>query len=83
MPTFWKPAAVPLTEVFIETGTERGNSLAAALAAGYREYLSVEYTDLFFQFAKERFADERRVRLFHGSSPDVLPQMIVAVRPTT
>src|SRR5262245_31694637 len=83
MPTFRRPAVIPLTEVFIETGTQRGDSLAAALAAGYPECLSVEYTDLFYRFAKERFANDSRVRLFHGSSPDVLPAMIDPIKTTT
>jgi hypothetical protein len=83
MPEFWKPASFPLTQVFIETGTQRGNSLAAALAAGYPKCLSVEYTELFYQFAVERFAGEPRVRLFKGSSPDLLPEMIDPNETTT
>jgi hypothetical protein len=83
MPTFWKPPALPVTEVFIQMGMQRGNSLAAALAAGCPECRSVEYTDLFYEFARERFVNEPRVRLFHGSSPDVLPAMIDPGKSTT
>lgn len=83
MPTFWKPVTFPLTDVFIETGTQRGDSLAAALRAGYPDCLSVEYADLFYSFAKDRFASEPRVRLFQGSSPDVLPRIIDPNKTTT
>ena len=83
MPTFWKPACFPLTDVFIETGTQRGDSLAAALGAGYPLCMSVEFTDLWFQFASNRFAGNDRVRLFQGSSPEILPVMIDPSKSTT
>lgn len=83
MPTFYKPDWLPLTEVFIETGTNRGNSLAAALTFGYRQCLSVEFVESMYRAAQERFAHDRRVRLFHGSSPEMLPQMIAPDITTT
>lgn len=76
MPTFYRHPRLPLTEVFIETGTNKGDSLAAALAAGYPRCLSVEFVDGLHVLAKERFAHEPRAVLFHGSSPDTLPIMI-------
>lgn len=76
MPTFYKPARLPLTDVFIETGTHRGESLAAAVAAGYPRCLSVEFVEDHYLLAKERFRNEPRVQLFHGSSPLMLPAMI-------
>src|SRR5262245_39379625 len=83
MPTFHKPTHLPLTEVFIETGTNKGDSLAAALAAGYPRCLSVEFVEDLHRLAQKRFADDARVRLFHGSSPDTLPAMIDPALTTT
>jgi hypothetical protein len=83
VPTFWRPADFPLTEVFIETGTNRGDSLDAALRAGYPSCLSVEFVGDFYRLACERFAHHPQARLFHGSSPEVLPSMIDPAKTTT
>src|SRR5262249_34974387 len=83
MPTFYRPGWLPMTEVFIETGTNKGDSLAAAVAAGYPACLSVEFVEGLHLFASERFPGQPRVRLFHGSSPDTLPKMIDPTRTTT
>jgi len=74
---------LPLTDVFIETGTNRGDSLAAALAAGYPKCLSVEFVESLYLLAQARFAADPRVRLFHGSSPEMLPSMIDPTKTTT
>jgi hypothetical protein len=83
MSTFFKPARLPLTEAFIETGTHVGDSLAAALVTGYPRCLSVELVESLHLLAKKRFAQDPKVRLFHGSSPDTLPQMIDPTLTTT
>ena len=83
MPPFWKPPSLPLTDVFIETGTNRGDSLAVAAGMGYPACLSVEFVDVLFRLAQERFANHPRIRLFHGSSPEMLPKMIDPAKNTT
>lgn len=83
MPTFWKPAKLPLTDVFIETGTNRGDSLAVAIGTGYPLCMSVEFVENLYLFAKERFEMEPRAKLFHGSSPAMLPLMIDPLKTTT
>src|ERR1051326_1382123 len=83
MPTFYKHPRLPLTEVFIETGTNKGDSLASALSAGYPRCLSVEFVELLHNLAKQRFAQQPRAELFLGSSPETLPRMIDPERTTT
>lgn len=80
---FEPPTDLQITHVFIETGTNAGHSLALALAAGYEECLSVECVEHIHLAAKERFAGEPRARLFHGSSPELLPQIIDPAKSTT
>lgn len=83
MSTFYRPVWLPLTELWIETGTQRGDSLAAALAIGYPHCLSVEFVKSLHNYSSKRFGGESRVQLFHGSSPDILPQMIDPAKTTT
>ena len=52
------------------------HTLAAALAAGYPSCLSVEFVESLYLLAQARFAADPRVRLFPGSSPEMLPSMI-------
>ncbi|MFN0055337.1 MAG: hypothetical protein ACKV0T_24590 [Planctomycetales bacterium] len=66
-----------MTVRFVETGTHLGISVRAALGVGYREVFSIEISDEFFGTARLAFQDDPRVRLFHGSSPKLLPQVIV------
>ncbi len=83
MPMFRRPSPFPVTDVFIETGTNLGHSLAAAVAAGYSECLSVEFVEDLYLAAVTRFGRDPRVRLFRGSSPDLLPLIIDPEKATT
>ena len=43
MGTFYRRRGVPVTEVWIETGTYRGDSVGSALGDGYPVIRSVEF----------------------------------------
>lgn len=62
-------------DVFVETGTFRGESLALALRAGFKHVHSVEWCDGNFESCLERFCGDERVSLYHGSSPLVLASL--------
>ncbi|MFN0052140.1 MAG: hypothetical protein ACKV0T_08110 [Planctomycetales bacterium] len=83
MSTFLKLESWPVTVRFVETGTHLGVSVRAALELGYREVCSIEISDEFFGKARLAFQNDLRVRLFHGSSPNLLPQVIAPDVPTT
>lgn len=68
--------------VFIETGTGEGDTLACAAAAGFRLCHSIDVHRGNAALARLRFAADFRVHIHHGSSPDVLPLVMVDV-PTT
>lgn len=79
------PASVHLFKrhpnaVLIETGTYLGDGVLAALAAGFQTVRSVELSDTLYAKNLQRFAGEKRVRLFHGSSEDQLWTMIADIR---
>lgn len=69
-------------ERFVETGTQKGNSLAEA-AKVFPECMSIEQSDWMYKAACERFKDTPNVKLFHGHSPRILPLILDATIPTT
>lgn len=69
--------------IFVETGTYRGDSVRAALEAGFERVYSIEIDDQLYHDARLRFAEEiadSRVILLHGDSGRCLPEIIGAVQ---
>ncbi len=64
---------------FVETGTFRGDSTAIGLKV-FEECWSVELSPALFEAARQRFADEPRLRLFQGESPAFLKSQAEAFR---
>jgi hypothetical protein len=81
--TYYRRLGVPVTEVWIETGTYRGDSIAAALREGYPCIRSVEFLAEWAKQAQARFGTQRNVTIVQGSSPERLPELIEAGRSTT
>lgn len=68
--------------LFIETGTNTGNTLAEASKV-FERCISIEQADSYFQQATERFAEVPNVKLYKGDSPTVLREVIEAEMATT
>ena len=62
-------------EVFVETGTYLGDTVAA-LKGNVRAIHSIELGEKLFQDAQRRFSGCNNVRLWHGDSGDVLPEVL-------
>ncbi len=78
------PASVELFKrhphgVFIETGTYLGEGVTAALAAGFGRVRSVELSEKLYSDNVRKFAGNRAVKLFHGSSEGQLWNMIADI----
>lgn len=54
------------TDILVETGSGRGNSLAWAVQAGFRELYSVEQEAALFEHCRQRFAEYPQVHLHQG-----------------
>lgn len=65
--------------VLVETGTYRGDAIAAALEAGFPDVRSVELSPQLYDDAAARFAGDGRVRLWLGHSAARLPEMLAGV----
>lgn len=59
-------------DVFIETGTYLGDSLAHAAKYNFKKLISIEITPELVVKARERFKNDPRVKIVEGSSSDVL-----------
>lgn len=63
--------APPPADVFVETGTSEGRTLANASQV-FKECHSIEMNQDVYLAAIKRFRRVPNVRIYHGSSPDVL-----------
>lgn len=60
------------TNAFVETGSNVGHGVQAALDAGFEEVHSVELVDRLYRACTARFHGDPRVYLHHGDSPQCL-----------
>jgi hypothetical protein len=65
-------------KTFVETGTFKGDTLAAVAATGIRS-ISVELSQEYFNRANQRFAGQRHVELHQGDAGDVLPRIVATL----
>lgn len=63
-------------DVWIETGTYFGDGINEALNAGYKRVVSIELSDYYYEIAKKRFEEDKRVTVYHGHSCDILPGVL-------
>jgi len=64
------------TTVFVETGTYHGDTVAVAADFGFQEIHSIEINQQLFNKCQQRFAQNDRVKIYYGDSPDVLQQIL-------
>lgn len=65
---------------FIETGTEHGYGVEAALSAGFQHVYSCEIITDTYLGAFEKFKTDKRVSLFLGASSETLSKMIKSTK---
>lgn len=68
-----------INDIFIETGSYVGDGIQAALDAGFKQVLSIELSPFYYEHCKQRFKGNKKVRLFLGSSIDVLPRLLKVI----
>lgn len=67
------------TDLFIETGSFVGHGIQQALDAGYGKVISIELSDKYFEYSKNRFVSDSRVTIVQGDSYKVLPEILEGV----
>ncbi len=74
---------VLVREVFIETGTYKGDSVLYACNAGFKTLHSIEVCEENYRDARERVMRVPNIRIHHGTSPEVLPKIMDGSKATT
>lgn len=64
-------------EVFIETGTYKGDTVQTALNFGFKKIHSIEIEQNNFIECSNRFKTNANVKIWHGDSPDILSFNII------
>ncbi len=57
-----------LNPVFIETGSYLGDGIQQALNAGFKQVISIELSDKYFDICSQRFKNDNRVTIIKGDS---------------
>lgn len=66
--------------ILVETGTATGKGVYDALAAGFQEVRSIELDEHWYQFCRERFDGDERIKLWLGASEYYLWDMIADIK---
>lgn len=76
MPTNQSVFRKYLNDVFVETGSFLGDGIQQALEAGFKNVISIELADKYFQHCQSRFENDQRVKIVKGDSGIVLLDVI-------
>ena len=61
-------------ETFVETGTHQGDTLEEARNI-FKHCYSIEMSSKYYDGCVKKFKNDKNVKLFHGSSVDILPKI--------
>lgn len=62
--------------IFVETGTNNGLGVQAALDAGFDKIYSIEFYDKLFEICVEKFKDNSKVHLIYGDSGEKIKDVL-------
>jgi hypothetical protein len=63
-------------QIFIETGSFLGDGIQQALDAGFKNVISIELSDKYFDICTNRFINNPNVKIVKGDSFKVLPDIL-------
>lgn len=62
--------------VFVETGSHTGDGIQLALDAGFSRVISIELSDKYYNYCRQRFANDSRVTIVQGDTAFILYDVI-------
>lgn len=65
-----------LNNIFVETGSFVGDGIQQALDAGFKNIISIELSDKYFEISRNRFINNPNVEIVKGDSFKVLPDIL-------
>ena len=77
-PKFYRKSGRSPTDIYVETGSYKGNGIARLLDGGapYSHIHTIELAKQWYDHCTLRFNDNGRITIHHGNSTDVLPKLI-------
>ncbi len=63
--------------IFVETGTHKGQTIDLILSYGFKEIHSIELNETLYKNAVEKYKNKPEVKLYLGDSPDILREQII------
>lgn len=69
-----------INNYFIETGSYRGDGIQNAINSGFKNIISVELFEENYKHCVNRFKNQKFVKLYHGSSSDLLYEMMKDIK---
>lgn len=63
-------------DVFVETGSLTGDGVLLAIEAGFKRIISIELSDKYYNFCKNKFKDNLNVEIYKGDSCEILYDII-------
>lgn len=65
-----------LNPYFIETGTYMGDGVQAAIDANFNKIISIELSEKYYIYSKNRFKDNKNIEIYKGDSINILPTIL-------
>jgi len=78
-PYFWKISGLDKNkyDTFVETGTYRGFTIDYLKnKKAYKEFHTIEITDKWYNFCREKYKNDDNIHTYHGDSSYVLPKIL-------
>jgi SAM-dependent methyltransferase len=66
-------------KVFLETGCYEGCGIQTAIDAGYEKIISIDISEYYLELCREKFKNDKRVKLILGDSAEVLGDIIKSI----
>ena len=70
-------------DIFIETGTYKGDGVVKALKCGFKKIFSIEIDPNRYLSCKKKFKDHNNVIILYGDSGKILPALLEKINKTT
>jgi hypothetical protein len=65
-----------INDIFIETGSYRGDGISQAISAGFNRIISIELSEKYYEYCRNLFKENSNVEIINGDSYKVLPDII-------
>ena len=69
------------SSLFLETGSYIGDGIQAAIDAGFKEIISIEISEYYYQYCKNRFGQKDNLQIIHGDTRKLMNNILAQNSP--